>query len=186
MTELEFLKLPEKAAAKHLANCADDEALRLLLKYVEVNRYAVDWLLGRVQRAKGAKPSYYDEAIRRDAEAWYGSRSVNAGSPNSVQSSASLPTKANFAHPPFLGWGIALVAIGVLAIAISFFLDVSVETGEFERVANIDRISIREMICWSGGFMFLGGLVLLAADRVCRTISLANGGALPNPEGEAR
>ncbi len=68
--------------------------------------------------------------------------------------------------------GVLLMIAGVIAVIVAFAYDVSVETDYNplsalpSRVANIDKISFREMILWCGGFSFVAGAVLYAGGRI--------------------
>ena len=68
--------------------------------------------------------------------------------------------------------GVLLMIAGVIAAVVAFGYDVSVQTDYNPlsavptRVANIDKISFREMILWCGGFSFIAGAVLYAGGRI--------------------
>lgn len=56
-----------------------------------------------------------------------------------------------------------LILSGISITILSFLLDVSVSTGvSGEKIANLDLIAIRQMVCMVGCTMFLGGIVMLA------------------------
>jgi hypothetical protein len=93
--------------------------------------------------------------------------------------SGSSPPASDVTSPLWMfGWMFLIAGIAVVIFAFSFDVSVSTEAlGEFSvsipsRVANSDRMGVREMICMAGCTLFIVGALFLALAPIHRSLLL--------------
>ena len=173
MTEDDLCWLSANDASSVIAKLPDDEARKLSVAYLRKrSTFSPNIFLQLVEKAKGAPP-VYASLVFADLES---DKLVNGEQELAAQASSSgagYLARATAPKSDTAGWEIILIVVGVMLTIFSFFFDVSVSGGVSNnfgidlpsRVANINLIGLREMICMCGNALFLAGCILLAGRR---------------------
>lgn len=66
------------------------------------------------------------------------------------------------------GW--LLVAAGLACFLFGLGFDPSLASEGFDRIINMGLLAQKQALQQAGGFMFLGGLILLGANEICTAI----------------